>query len=302
MWPSFYFYQGVYKVFSLLRLIVILIRNPRAIRWVLLMLGIVLVVVGPIVGFSSHQVSYQNAHQAQLTHYIEDGTTAYMTLASDSNIYVLNEGDFSPSLTMNSIQSNTVSFVYRPDQTTDVDVTSSKGTHLTGSGFTVVQLISYDSNGQNAQTYATSDFTQHPNGFYENDWAGGIFLMIIGFILLALFLFIISRKKRPVTQTTTNSAIAAALPPQNGFPGQPYPSYSAPNAYPQPQQPGPYGAAPQYPQQVQPNPYSDGSQAYPAPNPYPPYQQGNPYASSYPQPQQPQVNPYRNDGVAPPSQ
>ncbi|GAC1656795.1 MAG: hypothetical protein NVS4B12_29150 [Ktedonobacteraceae bacterium] len=244
-------------------------------------LGVAGIIIGVALGFSSHQVTYQDVQHGQFEHYIHDSGTSYMTLQNSSTIYVINEGDFSPSFNYHDLQSSLISFVYRPDQTTDVDVTSDKGTHLTGTGYTVVKITSYDTTGQNPQSYATADYTQHPQGYNENDWTGGIFLLFIGLILLGVSIFWLRRKKRLVPPLAYNAALPGALSQQNGIPGQNQP-YAYPNPYQQPYAPN--GGAAQYPQYPQPlqqqpqqwqvNPYENGSVA-PAPYNNPPPQGGN---------------------------
>ncbi len=270
-------------MFSLLRFIFLIIRKPSYIPWALLGLGVAGIFIGFALGFSSHQVTYQDVQHRQFEHYIHDSGTSYMTMQNSSTIYVINKGDFSPSFNDQNLQSTLISFVYRPDQTTDVDVSSDKGTHLVGTGYTVVKITSYDTNGQNPQSYATADYTQHPQGYNENNWAGGIFILFIGLILLGLSIFLLRRKKRLAPQVAYNATLPGTFPQQNGTPGQNQP-YAYPNPYQQPYAPN-GGAAqyPQYPQYPQPpqqqpqqwqvNSYENGSAA-PAPYNFPP-QDGN---------------------------
>ena len=258
-------------MFALVRLFLFLITR----RWGLIILGAILALGGLFYGVSSHQVMYQTVAPGAPAHYLEDGSTAYLQMQNSETLYIVNENDFSPPLTGSVISNGgNISFVYRPDDTTSVDVTSTRGTHLQGDGYTVVQMTVYDANGQNPQIYTTSEYTQNPNGFYQNNWAGGIVIFLVGLVILGSVFFLpktLGKKKKlasangipPAQMNVPNGMQGQAYPYQqpyqNPVPANPYAQpYQGPAQYPQypqqpqqPQSPAQYGSNVQYPQYPQ---------------------------------------------------
>jgi hypothetical protein len=80
--------------------------------------------------------------------------------------------------------------VYRLDDTTTIDVTSTAGTHLVGTAYKVIEITVLD-NPQ--QVYATSEYSQHPTGFFQNNWVIGDPLIGVGIAIIVLAFFIASR-------------------------------------------------------------------------------------------------------------
>jgi len=254
----------------MIRLIILLFTR----RWGLIIVGALLLIGGLIYGANSHSVSYQKVSEGTVAHFLSGGSsnTGYLQMSGSPTLYVLNENDFTPSI--NGINSfgdgDHVSFIYRTDGTTDIDQTSTIGTHLVGPAYTVVELTVFASNGQ--QVYNTSDYSKNPNGFYQNNWGLGGTLAFIGLLIVGLAFVLPSllKKKQP--------AYNAAVPGSNlGMQGQPYQQpyqqpYPAPTGYEQypPQQPGQYPQSPPPPQQAGQYPQSSYNQ------PYQPYGQAQP--------------------------
>lgn len=299
-------------MFTLLRLALLLLTR----RWGWMALGAVLIIIGIVLGVASHQVSYQTINHGSFTPYVVSDGNDYLQ-TSGSTYYVITESELSPTFNGLSIfkTSQTFSMIARTDSQ-NVDVQLSDGTHLQGTGYKVEKIDVLDSNGTPTQSFVDSEYTKNPNGFYENDWPGGIALIVLGLIAGALGFFApqLLRGKLQRFQRAPKSAPAAvgapgqvgALPPPNPY-QQPY---SNPSQYPgygqgQPGQPSynqPYQQNQPYPnpaQQYQQNP-QQGYQGYPA---YPNYtdpsqyqqQPGQQYPSS-PQPSYPQQPPSPQQG------
>lgn len=267
----------------MIRLAILLLTR----RWGLIIIGAALLIGGLIYGTRSHPVTYQSVGQGTVAHFLAGDSIGYLEMNGSSTLYVLNENDFTP--TLNGINTfsdgDTISFVYRTDDTTDIDQTSTIGTHLSGPAYTVVELTTYSDAGQ--KVYNTSDYSQHPSGTYQNNWLGGGTLAFVGLIIIALAFVLPSLLKKNKAQLTPT---APAYNPANmgmNMQSQPHP-YNQPQSYNQQpyQNPGQYE---QYGQFTPNNPYSpqQGNQ-YP-PNPYnQPYGQAQLSQSGQPsQPGQP---------------
>ncbi len=238
-------------------------------RWGLLIIGAALLIGGLIYGASSHQVAYQNVGQGTVAHFLAGDSTGYLKMDGSETLYVINENDFTPTINGTDAFANgdTISFVYRTDGTTNIDETSTIGTHLSGPAYTIVELTVYANGSQ--KVYNTSDYSQHPSGFYQNNWLGGGAIAFIGFIIfdLAFVLPLILKKKK---------VQPAYSPVAMGVPGQ-----GQPNPYQQPyQNPGQYNQYDQYGQYNQNNAYP------PQPGQYAPGSYNQPYGYGQPQPGQ----------------
>lgn len=243
----------------MIRLAILLLTR----RWGLIIVGAALLIGGLIYGANSHSVAYKSVGQGTVAHFLAGDSTGYLKMDNSSTLYVLNENDFTPTINGTNTFANgdTISFVYRTDGTTNIDETSTIGTHLSGPAYTIVELTVYANGGQ--KVYNTADYSQHPSGFYQNNWLVGGAIAFIGFIIvdLAFILPLILKKKKVQT---------AYSPVAMGMQGQ-----GQPNPYQQPyQNPGQYNQYDQYGQYNQDN-------AYP---PQPPQQQGQYPPSPYNQP------------------
>lgn len=239
-------------MFFLIRLLRLLLSK----RWGWMILGIVVMVSGVALGASSHQVTYQPITKGNFTPYVVEGGTDYLQTSDGSTFYVIKEADLSPHFDGTAVfggGQKTFSILTRSD-TEDVDVQLTDGTHLQGTGYRVERITQIDNTGQPLQTFTSAEYTQNPNGFYENNWAGGAGLIVLGLLALVLsFLaprYLLNKRQKSL----------AATPVAMGNQGQ---------AFPYQQQPNPYQQAPN-PYQQAPNPYQ---QPYQNPSQYPQYPQ-----------------------------
>lgn len=256
----------------MIRLIILLFTR----RWGLIIIGALVLIGGLIYGANSHNVAYQSVSPGSVAHFLSgDSGTGYLQMSGSPKLYVLNESDFIPAINGTNTfgDGDNISFVYRTDGTTDIDQTSTIGTHLAGPAYTVVELTVFSSNGQ--QVFKTSNYSQNPDGFYQNNWLVGGAIAFVGLIILALA-FILPSVLKKKQQPAYNAATMGM-----GLQGQPNP-YQQPNSppyqqpfqppiqppYQQPyQDPARYGQyPPQQPGQYPPSPYGQ-------PDPYQPPQQ-----------------------------
>ena len=250
-------------------------RRPPAFR-TLIILGALGIIGGLILGFSSHQITYRSVGQSTIAHFLSSSSdnTGYFQMEGSSTLYIINENDFTPAIngTQTFVNGDVISFVYQPDDTKDVDITSTIGTHLQGTAYRIVQITA--NNGGQQRVYTTAAYSQNPQGSYQNNWLSGIGIALVG-LLLFIGAFFVKSKPQPGFSISPAGAIGG-MPPANPY-QQPYP-----NAGPYQQQPDPY-AQPQYGGQ-QPTQYAQ-----------PPYQQPQQPPDPYAQPPyQPPPNPYNN--------
>lgn len=260
----------------LVRVIIRLLLRTRYGYWFLGGIGIIVILIGLLVGTSSHQVTYSQISDATLSHYLTQPNgsddTAYLE-TSDGTLYTLHQNDFTPTLNSDKITSRTISFIYNPTDTTSVDESSTNtSTHLQGEAYTIVQLTLSNQDGSR-QAFTSKDYTANPQGFYENKWVGGTITIIVGLFVLVLAIFLIYRKRKNRLAASANgmNMVGSSQP------------YGAPPVY---QVPG----TPQYnPNQAEtPNPYQ---QPYSGTESYQPYQQDPTMPAQPPQGNFPPYNP-----------
>lgn len=272
-------------------------------RWGLIVLGSLLAFGGLVFGASSHQVAYQTLHQGGTFRFIAvEGGTDYILL--NDTYYVVNENNVSPAFDGPAFGRNNnltlSSLTYRTDSSS-IDVKLTDGTQLQGTAYTVEQFVVTDTSGSHQQTYTTAEFIQNPNGFYENDWVGGLEILVVGLSIAGLAIFIPRLRGKNKTQrgaSTAPAGIPMGTQPQVNPYQQPYQgpvsypqyqpqSYQTPTYYPQPPYPVPPG-------QSNPVPWASPSQQ-PAQYSQYPHQPGQHYrqqSTSY-EPSRP-ANPYDN--------
>jgi hypothetical protein len=206
-------------------------------RLFFIILGIVLLGWGLFLGIRSHQVHYSTVSRGTIAHYLadEDQHTGYLQMDGSSTLYLVNETDFQPVINGTSTFQDgmSISLVYRPDQTTNIDAQSTLGTHLQGDAYTVMALTLYNDNGQVQQQFVSSTYRSNPSGFYENDWPAGAALAAVGLVILVLA-FLLGRSRQV---------------PMAGMPGAPFPGSAPGSQYTGSYPPQGYG---QYPQQAPP--------------------------------------------------
>ena len=291
-------------------------RSPAF--FALLALGVILLLAGIVYGLGSRQVQYRSVGQGSIAHYLSADGTGYLQMEGNSALYIVHQDNFSPKLPTFA-DSDTVSFVYDPGETTAIDEKSTIGTHLVGTAAKVVAITATDTAGQ--KTYTTPEYVNNPQGYDNNQWPIGIGLLVVGLLLIGGSFFL--PKKSLLKATSSNFSDSSMqeqplqVPYQQNTPpyGQPL-QQGYPTAYPQTQQnyrpqPGPFQqpSSPNYPQQPstpfgppqpqQPNPFGQPQQQpfeqQQPPNPFgQPQQQQQP--SPFGQPQQQQQRPTPQGG------
>ena len=250
------------------------------------LLGGALIIFGVLFGSTSHQVTYNPVNQETIAHFLSGDSSSsdqrgYLQFERDSKLYLINESDFKPKVDGSSFgDGDVISFVYRTDSPTTIDVSATNtSTHLVGDAYMVEQISVPGSNGQSSKVYTSSEYSQNPRGFNQNNWPIGALVIALGLIVAALAFFLPmlrgrNRNKAQPASIATPIRIDmpfGAQPPVNAYgqfntppqyPQQPYqdpaqfqrPQFTPPpgqfNTPPQyPQQPGQFNVPPQYPQQ-----------------------------------------------------
>ncbi len=277
----------IFAIFALVRFFFFLLTR----RWGLITVGSLLILFGLGYSLGSHQVTYQKAGLGTVAHHLASKDSGGGYLQMDNNpsmLYYLNESDFSPTIKFDTFgRGDTISFIYNPDDSQAIDVTSELGTHLQGTAYKVVEITLLTNGSQ--QEFTTAEFSQAPNGYYQNNWAGGVSSLVIGLLTAGLaFAWPMLRGKNK-QQGSFGVAPSAAMgvPQQANMYQQPYAGqYQNPGQYQQyPQQlyqnPGQNPQYPQQPYQQNPGQYSQYPQQQPGQYPpqsgsYEPTQRANP--------------------------
>ena len=257
-------------------------RSPAF--FAMIALGAILLLAGIVYGLGSRHVQYKSVPQGSIAHYLSADGTDYLQMEGDPALYIVHEDNFSPKLA-SFADSDTISFVYDPGETTSIDEKSTLGTHLVGTASKVVEITAIDAaNGQ--KTYTTPEYTSNSKGYDHNQWPLGIGLLVVGLLLIGGSFFLPKKKRLQTTATplVTPSIPMPALQQRQGYPqntspyGQPiqqgYPQNFQPQTNPFQQMP-----RPGYPQQPvapfgspqQPQPFGQPQQ--PNPSNQPPQQQ-----------------------------
>ncbi|MBX5448496.1 hypothetical protein [Thermogemmatispora sp.] len=157
-------------------------------RWLICLTGLLVIGLGLIVGWQSHQVTYRSSGRAAIAHYLSDPQTheGYLQLEGSPTLYLLREQDFAPPIKGTTTLKDLmlVGLLYRPDESTAIDVQARMGTHLVGQAYTVVALTLYDLDGRAIQEFRSTLYRQHPQGFYENDWPLGGAISLLGAVVI----------------------------------------------------------------------------------------------------------------------
>ena len=266
-------------------------RSPAF--FALIALGVILLLAGIVYGLGSRQVQYRSVGQGSIAHYLSADGTGYLQMEGNSALYIVHQDNFSPKLPTFA-DSDTISFVYDPGETTAIDENSTIGTHLVGTAAKVVAITATDTTGQ--KTYTTPEYASNAQGYDNNQWPLGIGLLVVGLLLIGGSFFLPKKKPAAIVAPIAPAYIPTqaqqqrSVYPQNTPPyGQPL-QQGYPTAYPPTQQnyqPGPFQqpSSPNYPQQPstlfgppqpqQPSPFGP-PQPNPSEQPQPQIQLGQP--------------------------
>jgi len=153
-------------------------------------LGILGIIFGMVYGPNSHHITYQDVERGTIAHYLSNNELGYLQMVDSPILYILHETDFTPIIQgmKTLIDGDEIAFKYQTINTTNIDVTSDTGTHLSGIAYNIVQVTFYDTNM--IQNYATSTYIQHPQGFDSNNWEIGIATILAGLVLIMASFFL----------------------------------------------------------------------------------------------------------------
>jgi hypothetical protein len=186
-------------------------RTSRSLGLILLGMafGIGFAVLGFLIGRSSHQVVYQTVGQSAIAHYIRGDGTDYLQMNGSPVLYIVKNSDFNPAFNADMLGSGNISLVFHPEDTTDIDVTSVNGIHLVGKAYRVIEITVFDSGQQ--QEYVTSDYSQHPNGYYVNNWLIGNVILGFGVVVAVLALIVPKRIFTMLSYTVVGAGVLIVL-------------------------------------------------------------------------------------------
>jgi len=235
------------------------------------LLGGALIIFGVLLGVTSHQTTYKAVNQETIAHFLSDDSPSsdkrgFLQFEKDSRLYLINESDFTPKVDGNSFgDGDVISFVYRTDSPTNIDVKASNtSTHLVGDAYTIEQLTVPGSNGQGSKVYTSSEYSQNPKGFYQNNWPIAAVVIVLGLIIAALAFFLPmlrDRNRNKAQPASVASPISmgmpfGAQPPVNAYGQNPNQFQQYPQQIPAQFQrppftppPGQFNTPPQYPPQ-----------------------------------------------------
>ena len=133
-----------------------------------------------------------------------------MQLEKSPTLYIVNEGEFLPAFSADYLNHGNVliTFLYRADETTNIDASTGNNVRLTGPAFTVEQIKLYFTFGQPPEVFSTHEYFQNPSGYYQHNWMAGIALSLLGFIFsgFGIFMPIIRGKKKKQLEFVYNPA------------------------------------------------------------------------------------------------
>ena len=169
-------------------------------HWGLSLIGILLIICGLIYTAIPQKTPYQGVSKAFLAHYLSGRGIGYLQLEKSSSLYIVNEGDYLPAFSADYLNHGNVliSFLYRSDETTSIDVSSDNHVHLVGQAFPVLRITLYHQFGQQPVVFSTQQYLQNPNGYYRHNWIVGIAFSILGLILIGIgyFMTVVRSKKK----------------------------------------------------------------------------------------------------------
>lgn len=190
---------------------------------IFLITGMLCAIGGVFIGLSIHQVAYRNAGREIVAHFLSGGNSSskrigYLQMVNDTNLYIINEDDFSPAVKDNSFgDGDSISFIYRPVDTTSINVSATNtSTHMQGPAYTIEQftvLPSNSSNGESPMIYTSSEYSKNPQGYSQSNWLLGGGLLALGSILIAVGFILHLLRGRKKVQAEISVAQVEGAPP-----------------------------------------------------------------------------------------
>ena len=154
-------------------------------------LGLVIAFGGFIFGLTSHQVSFSLVPHISIKPYFIQGGTDYFQQEGTSTYYILNEKNLAPSFQRANFFKDGASFdIVASSESHSLNEVLDDGARIQGDGYPIEQITFYDANGQITSLYATSDYIQHPNGYFIDHWFWGRLLIYAGIAIAALSLLV----------------------------------------------------------------------------------------------------------------
>jgi hypothetical protein len=171
--------------------------------------GAAIAVTGFLIGHSSHHVAYQKIAQNTIADYIAGNGVDYLQLNGSPALYTIKDDDFNPTFSADVLGNGNISLAYLPENTTDIDVSSVRGTHLAGKAYKVVEITVFDNNQQ--RVYTTSDYSRNPGGFDINNWLLGGTILGFGLVIAVLALIVPGRVFTMLAYTVAGAGILVVL-------------------------------------------------------------------------------------------
>jgi len=147
------------------------------------------------------------------------GCTGYLELEDGPTLYTFNGNDFSPPITdvFTFSPGEQLKLVYRADQTHHITKDLGDGSVIDGDFYTLVQITSFDSSGQQNQQYTTAEYPPKPP---QSVATGGLIILIAGLALMALagvllvVSLIIGRRRKQVVLASASLVLPTGAPPE----------------------------------------------------------------------------------------
>jgi hypothetical protein len=182
----------------------------------LVLIGMLLVVFVILCVAIPQKVPYQSITKVFLAHYLTGRGIGYMQLEQSPILYIVNEGEFLPAFSADYLTHGNVliSFLYRTDETTNIDVTSDNNVHLFGQAYPVERITLYHQYGQQPEIFSTHEYFQNPSGYYQHNWIAGIALCVFGILFIGLEYYITVvrvRKRKQLDFDDTTKPVKEAL-------------------------------------------------------------------------------------------
>lgn len=189
---------------------------------------------GVLIGATSQNVTFPRVNDGIVIHYLVGEQATYLQLSDSSKLFYFYPQSFSPTLdSQQAIQgTQALAIAYDPGRKLHINITASNtGAHIVGTAYMVAMII-YNY-AQTSQSYATSEYSQHPQGYYLNNWGTGTILIVVGLLLFSVSFLLPKAKPRldfVITTRTPGTSSPSALA-QSIAAYEQYEQYEQPGAY-----------------------------------------------------------------------